>query len=90
MASLRRHLLTKILEILHEDFQHKIVFAHTKFGLVRMKGSGVNGGRIPPPSRHERVFKILAWIGLRLKSFHFILAQSGNSIIATACPLKSS
>ena len=25
-----------------------------------------------------------------LKSLHFILAQSGNSIIATACPLKSS
>ena len=24
-----------------------------------------------------------------LKSLHFILAQSGNSIIATACPLKS-
>ena len=27
---------------------------------------------------------------LQLKSLHFILAQSGNSIIATACPLKSS
>ena len=26
----------------------------------------------------------------KLKSLHFILAQSGNSIIATACPLKSS
>ena len=26
----------------------------------------------------------------RIKSLHFILAQSGNSIIATACPLKSS
>ena len=26
---------------------------------------------------------------LLLKSLHFILAQSGNSIIATACPLKS-
>ena len=26
----------------------------------------------------------------RLKSLHFILAQSGNSIIATARPLKSS
>ena len=25
-----------------------------------------------------------------LKSLHFILAQSGNSITATACPLKSS
>ena len=25
-----------------------------------------------------------------LKSLHFILAQSGNSIIATVCPLKSS
>ena len=28
--------------------------------------------------------------GNHLKSLHFILAQSGNSIIATACPLKSS
>ena len=25
-----------------------------------------------------------------IKSLQFILAQSGNSIIATACPLKSS
>ena len=41
-----------------------IVFAHTKFGLVRIKGSGVRGGRIPPP-RSERLFEIPAWIGLR-------------------------
>ena len=43
-----------------------IVFAHTKFGLVQVKGSGVKrgGGRIPPPSRPERVFEIPAWIGL--------------------------
>ena len=26
----------------------------------------------------------------QLKSLHFILAQCGNSIITTACPLKSS
>ena len=25
----------------------------------------------------------------KIKSFHFILAQSGNSMITTACPLKS-
>ena len=29
---------------------------------------------------------VIPWV----KSLHFILAQSGNSIIATACPLKSS
>ena len=41
------------------------MFAHTKFGLVQKKGSGVKGGggRIPPP-RPERVFEIPAWIGL--------------------------
>ena len=54
---------TKRLEILHKDF-HKIVFAHTKFGLVQMKRSGIKGGRSPPP-RPERVFDIPAWIGLR-------------------------
>ena len=31
-----------------------------------------------------------ASVSSSLKSLHFILAQSGNSIIATACPLKSS
>ena len=41
-----------------------IVFVHTKFGLVRVKGSGVKrGGRIPPP-HPVRVFEIPAWIGL--------------------------
>ena len=41
-----------------------IVFAHTKFSLVRIKGSGVKRGRIPPPSQPEQVFEISAWIGL--------------------------
>ena len=41
-----------------------MVFVHTKFGLVQIKGSGVKEeGRIPP--RPERVFEIPAWIGLR-------------------------
>ena len=41
-----------------------IVFAHTKFGLVQVKGSKLRRGRIPPP-RPERVFEIPAGIGLR-------------------------
>ena len=41
-----------------------IVFAHTKFGLVRIQGSQVKrGGRNPPP-RSERVFQIPVQIGL--------------------------
>ena len=33
---------------------------------------------------------ILEWLTSQiLKSLHFILAQSGNSVTATACPLKS-
>ena len=46
-----------------------IVFAHTEFGLVRIKGSGVERGAKcapPPPPRPERVFEILAWIGLTI------------------------
>ena len=42
-----------------------IVFAHIKFGLVRIQGNGVNGGWNPPPS--ERVFQIPVQIGLRIK-----------------------
>ena len=42
------------------------VLAHTKFGLVRIKGSGVKrGGGADSPPRPERVFEIPAWIGLR-------------------------
>ena len=36
-----------------------IVSAHTKFGLVQIKGSGVKR-----PERPERAFEIPAWIGL--------------------------
>ena len=44
-----------------------IVFAHTKFGLVRIQGSGVKrGGGIHPP-RSERVFQIPVQIGLRVR-----------------------
>ena len=38
-----------------------IVFAHTKFGLVRIKGSGVKRGAESAPPRPERVFEIPAW-----------------------------
>ena len=41
-----------------------IIFAPTKFGLVRIQGSGVKRGRNPPP-RSERVFQIPVQIGLR-------------------------
>ena len=42
-----------------------IVFAHTKFGLVRIQGSGVKrGAGIRPPPRSERVFEIPVQIGL--------------------------
>ena len=42
-----------------------ILFAHTKFGLVWMKGSRVKGGGGPnPPPRSERVFQIPVQIGL--------------------------
>ena len=46
-----------------------IVFAHSKFGLVWIKGSGVKrvGGGFRP-SRPERVFEIPAWIGLKRTS----------------------
>ena len=43
-----------------------IVFAHTKFGLVRVQRSEVKGGRNPPPPRSERVFEIPVRVGLRL------------------------
>ena len=50
-----------------------IVFSHTKFGLVEIKGSGVKGGggfRLPQP---ERVFEIPAWIGLKQKFWSSVL-----------------
>ena len=42
-----------------------IVFANTKFALVRIQGSGVKsgGGEIRPP-RSERVFQIPVQVGL--------------------------
>ena len=44
-----------------------IVFAHTKFGLVRIQESGVKRGeRNPcPPPQSERVFQIPVQIGLK-------------------------
>ena len=44
-----------------------IVFAHTKFGLVQIRGSGVKRGAdsaLPPWP--EGVFEIPAWIGLKI------------------------
>ena len=43
-----------------------ILFAHTKFGLVRINGSGVKRGPDSLPPRPERLFEIPAWIGLKL------------------------
>ena len=40
-----------------------IVFAHTKFGLVRVKASEVKRRADSAPGP-ERVFEIPAWIGL--------------------------
>ena len=43
-----------------------IVFAHTKFGLVQIQGSGVKRGTESAPLRSERVFfQIPVQIGLR-------------------------
>ena len=52
-----------------------ILFAHTKFGLVRIQGSRVKrgGGGIRPP-RSERVFQIPVQIGL--SSFSGIVHQN--------------
>ena len=42
-----------------------ILFAHTKFGLVRIEGSGVKkGGTESVPPQSERVFQIPVQIGL--------------------------
>ena len=55
-------IMTSFFNQKHLKFYRKtcgrIVFAHIKFGLVRIKGSGVKRGR------SERVFEIPAWIGL--------------------------
>ena len=54
-----------------------IVFAHTKFGVVWIQGSGVKrGGRNPPPPRSERVFQIPVQIGL--KRFIFRTQRIGD------------
>ena len=41
-----------------------IIFAHTKFGLVWIQGSGVKRGAESAPPRSERVFQIPVQIGL--------------------------
>ena len=61
-----------------------IVFAHTKFGLVWIQGSGVKGGGIRP--RSERVFQIPVQIGLSnvklflwVKIFDWAQTETSNS-----------
>ena len=44
---------------------HMIVFAHTKFGLVRIQRSGVKRGAESAPPQSERVFQIPVQIGLK-------------------------
>ena len=39
---------------------------------------------------YEKKMQEVNLLRYQLKCLHFVLAQSGNSIIATACPLKSS
>ena len=41
-----------------------IIFGHSKFGLVQIKGTRVKRGDGFCPPWPERVFEILAWIGL--------------------------
>ena len=48
------------------------------------------GGDSIDLNEREQKDNLIEKSGNVLKSLHFILAQSGNSIIATACPLKSS
>ena len=43
-----------------------IVFAYTKFGIVRIQGSGVKRGEAESAPRSERVFQIPVQIGLKL------------------------
>ena len=59
-----------------------IVFAHTKFDLVRTKGSEVKrGAEFAPPPRPERVFEIPAWIGLRaMMSVAFSFRYNSSSL----------
>ena len=48
-----------------------IVFAHTKFGLVRIQGNGVKGGGAESaPPQSERVFQIPVQIGLSGVIYH--------------------
>ena len=53
-----------------------IVIAHTKFGLVRIQGSGVKRGAESAP-RSERVFQILVQIGLRDEPFNIYRGATG-------------
>ena len=60
-----------------------IVFAHTKFGLVRIQGSRVKRGAESAPPRSEGVFQIPVQIGLRslLSDFDhtYLVIHTGNA-----------
>ena len=52
-----------------------ILFAHTKFGLVRIQGSRVKGGAESAPPRSERVFQIPVQIGLIQYIAHYLVSK---------------
>ena len=52
-----------------------IVFAHTKFGLVRIQGGGIR------PPRSERVFQIPVQIGLRIEHLCDIIPKAQSWLV---------
>ena len=72
---------TKFIIFIFKDFEDFIDFATVTFLSTFLSDPP------PPPPVYKRFCPKLI---IGLKSLHFILAQCGNSIIATVCPLKFS
>ena len=64
-----------------------IVFAHTEFGLLRIKGSGVKRGVDFAPLRPERVFEIPGWIGLSRHTHEIFIDVNFDSMSISFKPL---